>query len=363
LTRIGFVHVAEPVFHAGGSEIRTRFLFRAVQRSLPEVSLRVIPGTRHAPWAFGRLRAAAHGVPLRLSRLDDPDTEAAVREAADACGLTVASSTFTASLVDAARLERVVLDAHNIEWRVNRQLAARSDGIIRRVAYGATTRWMKRFETKLAKSVAGVWAVSENEAEWFAEVGARVWMVPNGVELPPLAEAAPDTHRILFVGSLNSVFNREGLEWFFSHVWPEVTARVPDARLQIAGGGPSLDLPDGVEQLGFVEDLEPLYKQTQVCVAPLLSGAGTRLKVLEAMARARPVVATSVGAAGLAVSEADGVLLRDADNHFARACCELLLEPTAAVDLGQRARARALDYSWERIGSVAAKSLVDLSRP
>ena len=209
---------------------------------------------------------------------------------------------------------------------------------------------------------AGVWAVSEDEAEWFGEVGARVWTVPNGVELPPLVEPAPATHRVLFVGSLNSVFNRRGLEWFFSRVWPEVTAGVPDARLAIAGGGPSLDLPDGVEQLGFVEDLEPVYAQAQLCVAPLLSGAGTRLKVLEAMARARPVVATSVGAEGLAVSEEDGVLRRDTGGDFARACCELLLEPSAALDMGRLARVKALDYSWERVASVAVKSLVDLSR-
>jgi polysaccharide biosynthesis protein PslH len=362
LTRVGFVHVTEPGFEAGGGEVRTRLLHSAVEKELPEIGLLLIPGTRHAPWAPSRLRAAARGVPLRLSRLDDPDTEAAVREAVDASGLMVACSTLTASLIDPGRLEKVVLDAHNIEWRVNRQLAARSDGIIRRVAYGATTRWMKRFETQLARSVAGVWAVSDRESEWFAAVGAKVWTVPNGVELPSRVEPAPETHRILFVGSLNSTFNREGLEWLFAQVWPALAARVPDARLTIAGGGPKLVLPDGVEQLGFVEDLDPLYAQAQVCVAPLLAGAGTRLKILEAMAHARPVVATNVGAEGLSVTEEHGVLRRDTGHAFARACCELLLQPSTALDLGRRARSKSLEYSWDRVASVAVKSLADLSR-
>jgi glycosyltransferase involved in cell wall biosynthesis len=362
LTRVGFVHVAEPGFEAGGTEVRTRLLHSAVEKELPDVGLRLIPGTRHAPWAPSRLRAAARGVPLRLSRLDDRETAAKVRHAVDSTCLSIASTAFTASLLDLGRLEKVVLDAHNLEWRVNRQLAARSDGIIRRVGYGATTRWMKRFEARLARSVAGVWAVSDDEAEWFAEVGARVWTVPNGVELPPRVEPVPDTHRVLFVGSLNSAFNREGLEWFFSQVWPSVASTVSDARLQIAGAGPKLCLPDGVEQLGFVEELEPVYAHAQLCVAPLLSGAGTRLKVLEAMAHARPVVATSVGAEGLAVSEEDGVLRRDTGDDFASACCELLLEPSGALDLGRRARIKALDYSWERVGSAAVKSLVELSR-
>lgn len=362
MTRVGFVHVAEPGFEAGGAEVRARLLYRAVEKELPEVDLRLIPGTRHVPCAPSRLRAAARGVPLRLSRLDDRKTEAAVREAADASGLTVACTTFTASLIDPGRLERVVLDAHNIEWRVNRQLAAGSDGIIRRVAYGATTRWMKRFETRLARSVAGVWAVSDEESEWFAGAGAKVWTVPNGVELPSQVEPVPETHRILFVGSLNSTFNRQGLEWLFAQVWPAVAARVPDVRLTIAGAGPKLGLPDGVEQLGFVEDLDPLYAQAQVCVAPLLAGAGTRLKILEAMAHARPVVATSVGAEGLTFSEEHGVLRRDSGQTFARACCELLLQPTTALDLGRRARSKSLECSWDRVASVAVKSLMDLSR-
>ena len=299
---------------------------------------------------------------MRLSRLCDPETQANVRDAVEQSRVTVVSTTFTASLVDPRLLGRIVLDAHNLEWRVNRQLAVGSNGIMRRAAYGATTDWMKRFEARLARSVAGVWAVSEDEAEWFEEVGARVWTVPNGVDLPLRVEGVPETHRVLFVGSLNSVFNRDGLEWFFSQVWPEVTAVVPDARLAIAGAGPSLDLPDGVEQLGFIEDLEHVYAQAQLCVAPLLAGAGTRLKVLEAMARARPVVATSVGADGLNVSEKDGVLRRDTGDDFARACVALLLEPSTALDLGRLARAKALDYSWERVASVAVKSLLDLSR-
>jgi polysaccharide biosynthesis protein PslH len=360
LTRVGFVHVTEPGFEAGGAEVRTRLLHRAVDKELHQVGLRLIPGTRHAPWAPAGLCAPPRGVPLRLSRLDDAETASKVRDAVDSADLSVASTTFTASLVDPGRLEKIVLDAHNLEWRVNQQLAARSDEIIRRVAYRATTRWMKRFETRLARSVAGVWAVSDVESEWFAAVGAKVWTVPNGVELPPRVEPAPDSHRVLFVGSLNSVFNREGLEWFFGRVWPVVRSKVPDAQLQIAGAGPSLRLPDGAEQLGFTEELEPLYAQAQLCIAPLLSGAGTRLKVLEAMASARPVVATSVGTEGLAVSEEDGVLCRNTGEEFASACCDLLLEPSAAVDLGRRARAKALDYSWERVGSVAVKSLVDL---
>jgi polysaccharide biosynthesis protein PslH len=354
--------VTEPGFAAGGAEIRTRRLFDAVSRELPEARLSLLSGSPRAPWAPARMRAAARRVPPRLSRLDSPDTAEALRKVVEGPGLTVASTTFTASLVDRSMLGKVVLDAHNIEWRVNRQLAGSATGTMRRVAYSLTNDWMERFETRLARSVAGVWAVSEAEADWFTGIGARVWVVPNGVELPATTEPVAESHRILFVGSLNSVFNRRGLEWLFARVWPLLQVAVPDVSLSIAGAGPNLDVPLGVEQLGFVEDLEPLYRQAQLCVAPLLSGAGTRLKVLEAMANGRPVVATEVGADGLPLTDDDGVLKRDGGDEFADACRQLLLEPETARELGKRARSKAVEFTWERVASVAVKSLADLRR-
>jgi polysaccharide biosynthesis protein PslH len=360
LTRIGFVHVTEPGFEAGGSEIRTRRLYEAVRQFVPHATLSMVPGAHRPPWAPARLRAAVHGMPLRLSRLDDPWT-GAVDAVVNGSDLTVASSTFTASAIAPERLAKVVLDAHNIEWQVNRQLAISSTGIIRRAAYSATTSWLKRYESRLSASVAGVWAVSASEAEWFEGLGVPVWIVPNGVDPPAETDPTPESHRLLFVGSLNSIFNRQGLDWLFARVWPQLIASVPDVSLAIAGAGPRLDVPEGVDQLGFVEDLRSLYSHARICLAPLLSGAGTRLKVLEAMAYARPVVATTIGAEGLPFGEADGVLIADDAEKFTLACRRILLDADGASEYGRRARLKALEYSWARIASVAVDSLRDLS--
>ncbi|MFZ0665134.1 MAG: glycosyltransferase family 4 protein [Acidimicrobiales bacterium] len=359
---MAFVHVTEPGFESGGAELRTRQLFGALHKQWDEASLSLVPGVRRPPWALPRLGASMRGIPPRLTQLYDPAVVRSVNALADGSDLTVASASFTAALLTRAHLKHVVLDAHNLEWRVNSQLAATADGIIRRVAYQATTRWMSHFETSLARSVAGVWAVSAEEATWFERLGICVWVVPNGVDVPSDAQPLPDSHEMLFVGSLNSVFNRHGLEWFFSHVWPALRRNVPDVRMTIVGGGRPLDAPVGIEQLGFVEDLVPIYEKARVCIAPLLGGAGTRLKVLEAMARARPVVATPVGAEGIDVSEAEGVFIRADPVAFADACAALLTDYDAASESGAQGRSRATDFSWDRVASVAAQSLTDLSR-
>src|SRR5581483_6831868 len=116
---------------------------------------------------------------------------------------------------------------------------------------------------------------------------------------------------LLFVGSLNSRFNREGLEWFLDLVWPLIRRHLPTATLTVAGSGAALGLPAGVEQVGYVEDLSVLYASALLCIAPLRSGAGTRLKVLEAMGQGRATVSTSLGSEGIGAGEEDGVFNRD----------------------------------------------------
>jgi glycosyltransferase involved in cell wall biosynthesis len=361
LKEVAFVHVTEPGFSAGGAEIRTTKLFAAVHKILGGSTLTVVAGQRHSPWSPQRITAVARGTPPRLTQLYNDSTVQEVNRVVARAGVTIASTTFTAALVEQKRLGTVVLDAHNLEWRVNGQLARGSDGIIRKMAYGATTDWMKRFESKLARSAAGVWAVSPEEAEWFDSMGVAVWVVRNGVEVPVSPPAPSPTHDMLFVGSLNSRFNRQGIEWFCESVLPLIRVEVPDARLAVVGAGPPLKPARNVAQLGFVEDLSPVYSQARLCVAPLLSGAGTRLKVLEAMAHSRPVVSTSIGAEGLDVSVTDGVVIADENQDFAEACIAILKDDAGTVELGARARSKASLFSWDRIAEVAAESIRELS--
>lgn len=364
MTHIGFLHVREPGFSAGGAELRSRALYEAVHLGWKESSLALIPGRRLPPWAPDRLLAAGKGVPLRLTQLASRDTLRRVDRAMSGSDITVACTTFTASVVKPDRYGQVILDAHNLEWRVVDQLARTTPGAVRRLGYRATSRWTQRFEAQLGRRVAGVWAASSYEAEWFAAQGARVWVVPNGVEIPCEVDSpAASCAQLLFVGSLNSVFNRHGIEWFLAEVWPKIRREVPDARLAIIGTGPALTLPAGATQLGHVDELGPHYAAARACIAPLLSGAGTRLKVLEAVSYGRPVVSTSVGSEGLDIAEDRGVLLRDDADTFAEACTALLRDPGMAADIGRQARIEAEDHSWERISQVALDSLRELSQP
>jgi len=161
--------------------------------------------------------------------------------------------------------------------------------------------------------------------------GTNVAVIANGTDCPENIFRTPE-YRVLFVGSLNYPPNRLGVEWFLVKVWPFVRQEVPTACLDIAGIGPSERIQSangstGVTVHGFVDDLNALYQRASLSIVPLHAGGGTRLKILESLSRAVPVVSTEVGAYGIPLHESHGIIRVNDAEKFAEACITLLRDP------------------------------------
>ena len=171
-------------------------------------------------------------------------------------------------------------------------------------------------------------------------------VVPNSSPIPP-----GDTHDrseavVLFVGSMFYEPNALAADTLVRDIWPRVLAQMPDARLVIAGIHPELipafaSAPPGVTFTGFVTDLSELYATARVVCCPILYGGGTRIKIIEAAAYGRPVVATSLAARGLAFQKGSEILISDNFAQLAQECVRLLQNPHEARELGVAARERA----------------------
>jgi glycosyltransferase involved in cell wall biosynthesis len=173
----------------------------------------------------------------------------------------------------------------------------------------------------------------------------------------------------VFTGLLSYPPNIDAVEWFCEAVLPRVAQRHPDVEFSIVGDKPpstvrALARRPGVEVTGRVPDVRPYLANASAVVVPLRSGAGTRLKILEAMAMQRPVVATSQGAEGLQVTSGVDILLGDTPAALADHICELLANPTLGDRLALAGRRlvegaydwrlsfRALDELYERVSGV-----------
>jgi glycosyltransferase involved in cell wall biosynthesis len=160
-----------------------------------------------------------------------------------------------------------------------------------------------------------------------------------------------DPATMLFLGSFRHDPNRVAVDWFVSEVMPLILARVPNARLIIAGSDPPpahayADAEGHLEMLGFVDDVrEPLAKYA-VFVCPILSGSGVRVKLLEAFASGIPVVSTIVGAEGLAEKDGEFCALSDSPEGFAERVIKLFADPDMAAAMAARARAE-VEKHWD----------------
>jgi glycosyltransferase involved in cell wall biosynthesis len=173
-------------------------------------------------------------------------------------------------------------------------------------------------------------------------------VVPNTVHIPAPQEIAPEL-TLLFLASYQYDPNVQAANFLVEKVWPQIYDAMPEAKLIIAGRGAEKirsysQKPLGVEFTGFVKDLEALYRRSRVVCCPILSGGGTRIKMLEAAAYGKPIVATTIGAEGLIMSDGKEFILRSDPKEFAMACLELLRDSQQCKKLGLSARKAASQY-------------------
>ena len=249
-----------------------------------------------------------------------------------------------------------LLSLHNLDSRLHASIARRRTP--------GTWSWLRAWNRALATrtverrafpAASRVICVSADEAASVERHGGSPLLAPNGIDdsFFSVVPGAPQ-ERVMFFGHFGYEPNRLGLERFLSKGWPEVRRRRPRAQLAVAGSGLSsvlrsrLGAEPGVMALGLVEDLCEELAAARVVVAPIWEGAGTRLKVLEALGAARPVAATPLGAAGLDVGPGQGVELAEHPGALGGAVAGLLAEPERAERLGREGRRFVERFRWER---------------
>lgn len=249
-----------------------------------------------------------------------------------------------------------VFDAHNVEYELLERVA-RSDASIPRQIFNATeAAKVRHLEHRLWSAATVTTATSARDAATISNVtGDDVPVIPNGVD-PTLfeLERAPKAGQIIFVGAMRHQPNAAAAVWFAREVLPLVRAKLADVRFSIVGADPPAEVRalagNGITVTGYVDDVRPYLATAALAVAPLRSGGGTRLKILEAFAAGVPVVSTSIGAEGLEVVAGEHLLLADTPAELAAATLLVLRERTFAQRLADAAQRLARErYSWEHI--------------
>ena len=216
-----------------------------------------------------------------------------------------------------------------------------------------------RYQADVWKQFARVQMFTDADAEAARRIAPhvadRLWVNPFGVHvsaIPVAAEERPNS--IVFVGGFRHPPNVDAALWLADEIMPLILRQHPGARLSIVGA----DVPDSIrgrtsgaiDVVGRVDDVEPYVASASVVVAPVRAGGGMRLKVLQAMASARPVVTTTRGAAGVwNPAGAPTVLIADDAAGIATHVSSLLASSSARGTLGARAREAVTNHHrWDQ---------------
>ncbi len=255
-----------------------------------------------------------------------------------------------------------VYHAHNAYFKMWQRYSELPGNPVLRLAAWLEAYRVRNFEAEVA-GTCDITFAAPNDAKELMSQGVPEEKMRNTfhlgddsqLELPELRYE--DTQKkLMYVGFLGWEPNSQGLLWFIQQVWPLLLKRHPDLRFDVVGKDADIRLQqavaefDGISLRGFVDDLQTVYRDSRVSVAPLLFGSGMKVKVLDAMARGMPTVTTSVGAEGIEIENSKHLLVADDPAEMADHIDDLLSDPVLWQRLQRCSRALVQErYTWTQL--------------
>jgi len=253
-----------------------------------------------------------------------------------------------------------ILFTHNVEAQIWQRHFKIATNPLMKAASWLEARALAGAERRYVELADHVLTVSENDRAFFLQYAdpACISVIPTGVDTeyfqPFPGPEEPNT--TVFTGAMDWMPNEEGVTYFTDKIFPLIRHHIPDAAFWAVGRRPPRRVQalasDKVTVTGAVDDIRPYLGEAAVCVVPLRSGSGTRIKIFEAMAMGKAVVSTTLGAEGLPVHHGEDIILADDPADFAAQVVRLLRDPERRAQLGRTARRLVEEnYGWPSVAA------------
>jgi polysaccharide biosynthesis protein PslH len=341
MTRALLLSPEAPVAGSGGGGLRSASVLAYLRQ---KYSVDVVDFTLHrhsktpAARVWRNATRLARGVPPLFDRYAGYEAQLESKLGASKYELGIVEHFWCASYAPVLREHcgRLVLDLHNVES----ELAQTHARAARWPASWASARFAeayRRLEREWLPKFDTVLVASEDDRHRIEH--SRVVVYPNALEERAVPQA-PEEDCVVFSGNLEYHPNIEAVRWFRAHVWPILRDRCPTVEWRLVGKNPEavasiIAGDERIRLVGPVDDALAEIAKVKACVVPLLSGSGTRFKILEAWATSRTVVSTTIGAEGLGARDNEHLLIEDDPAAFASAMERVLNDSELRRRLGE----------------------------
>lgn len=270
---------------------------------------------------------------------------------------------FVAPYLETIRLHskaKVFLRAHNIEHLIWQRVAEETKNPLKRWYLNHLAKTLKRYEQNMLPRFDGIIAITPTDSAYFRSVLQDkenlaapspssdslfpVIDVPFGINPTdhPSRQVAEDFPSLYTIGAMNWIPNQEGVKWFLLNVWMDVHHQFPELKYYIAGR----EMPDWMQKLelpnvvvmGEVPDAGDFIASKSIMVAPLFSGSGIRVKIIEGMAAGKTIISTTLGAEGIRCTNRENILIANLPCDFFEMISICVTDQALCQRIGNKAK-------------------------
>ena len=255
-----------------------------------------------------------------------------------------------------------ILNHHNIESDMMFRRASKENNILKKLYYQIEAYKLKHYEkNEVCKFDVNVTCspLDSKRIEYIAP-GVVTHVISNGVDTEfflPDSTIAPDPYTLVFIGGMSWYPNRDAMLFFARQIWPLLKEKIPSIKMNVVGESPPQELLDlakvdrNYHVHGFVDDVKKYFNQAGIYVCPISDGGGTKLKILDALAMGKPIVANPVACEGIEVIDGKNVYFAEKAEEYVNRIHELVNNPTIRLEMERQNRQLILDkYSYRVIG-------------
>lgn len=211
---------------------------------------------------------------------------------------------------------KIVLRAHNVESQIWKRIALESNNSFKKsYLKGLMNPKFETFENEVVKNVDAVISISPIDNQHFINHQAKKTLCfPVCVEDIHITKV-PQIFQVGFLGGLDWEPNKKGVEWFLKKVWSKFIENHPNAQFNLAGRNFPNDILNwkfkGVNFLGEIDNAQEFIQNQSLMIAPIFSGSGMRVKIIEAMSNGKCVLSTKVGAEGINYKHQENIFIAE----------------------------------------------------